>query len=394
MVTPARSNRPALAAIACACLIGCAARAAAQESRPSELRAEIVRGYAAWAHRAYADCAKASRELERAASRLVAMPSAESLEAAKAAWVAGRRAYGPTEVLRFYEGPVDARDGGSETQLNAWPLDESYVDYVEGAPDAGIVNDPARFPNVVETALVFANERGGEANVTLGWHAIEFLLWGQDRDPVGPGARPFTDYVAGTGRNAERRARYLLVACALLARQLGDLERAWAPGADNYRRRFEADPATALRRMLTGAVVLSGFEMAGERLAVAYETRDEEQEHSCFSDTTHMDFERNQAGVEAVLRGVHDGRTFGPGVVAALRAEHPAIAADVDRKLVAAREALAAMPRPFDRAIRGADDAPGRRAVRAAMLALEAQAEALSIAGRALGYELPLKPGS
>lgn len=388
------ASRVSLCAAIVVCTAGLISRAEAQDSRPADLRASVVRGYAAFAHSVYGDCAKAARALELAAAQLVAAPGKESLAAARSAWVAGRRHYGRTEVFRFYEGPIDARDGGVETQLNAWPLDESYIDYVAGAADAGIINDPIRFPNIVETTLVFANERGGEANVTLGWHAIEFLLWGQDRDPDGPGVRSHEDYVVGTGRNAERRGKYLQVACALLVRQLAELERAWSPGADNYRRRFEADPATAFVRMMTGAVVLSGFEMAGERLAVAYETRDEEQEHSCFSDTTHLDFEGNQAGIEAVLRGEHGGTVFGPGVLGVLKAEHPAIAADLDRRLKAAREALAAMPRPFDRAIRGADDSPGRLAVRTAMLALEAQAESLSIAGRALGFELPLKPGN
>ena len=49
--------------------------------------------------------------------------------------------YSPTEVFRFYGGPIDD-DNGPEGLLNAWPLDEVFIDYVLGNPDAGIINDP------------------------------------------------------------------------------------------------------------------------------------------------------------------------------------------------------------------------------------------------------------
>ena len=65
-------------------------------------------------------------------------------------------------------------------QINAWPLDEAYVDYVAGAPEAGIINNTADYPAITPDLLQSLNQSGSEENVSLGYHAIEFLLWGQD----------------------------------------------------------------------------------------------------------------------------------------------------------------------------------------------------------------------
>jgi putative iron-regulated protein len=366
--------------------------APAQDSRAAPTEAAVAAAYASFAYAAYEGAAVGARDLKRAVDALVERPSAETLDLARRAWIAGRRAYGRTEVLRFYSGPIDDPNDGVETTLNAWPIDESYVDAVAGRPKSGIVHDVVRFPTLAEETLLLANERGGETAVTVGWHAIEFLLWGQDLNPDGPGSRPHGDYVVGVGANAARRGTYLRVATELLVSQTEGLARAWGDDPKAYRRAFEADPRAALKKILTGAVVLSGFEMAGERLAVAYETRDQEHEHSCFSDTTHVDFEANQAGVVAALTGRLDGVAFGPGAIDLLRAKAPDLAALLERRLEASTAALAAVPIPFDVAILGGDSSPGRVAVRRAIEALEAQAEAIAIMGRTLGHVLPLKP--
>jgi len=352
------------------------------------LRAEVVHGHASWCHHLYDRCEQQARALQRAVAAFLAEPDAKSLAAARKAWREGRAVYGKTEALRFHGGPIDAVEG----YLNAWPVDEAFLDAVQGRPDAGIVHDAKNFPNLAATVLLLANERGGEANVSVGWHAIEFLLWGQDLSPDGPGDRPASDYVVGVGRDAARRREYLTVVTALLVQHLGQLKTAWAPDAANYRATFVADPPDAVRRMLTGALVLSAFELTGERLAVAYETQDQEQEHSCFSDTTWFDFEADQLGIQAIFVRETEP-AYGPGLLALIRAEQPALATDLDRKLADTLAKLRAIPQPFDAAMRGADDAPGRVAMRVAMAALDAQSEVLTIVGRVLGYDLPLKPG-
>jgi len=363
--------------------------AAAGTRDEAEVRASVVRGHAEWCHRVYTDSAKAASALEVSVHEFVAHPTQAKLESARSSWITARKSYCLSEALRFCDGPIEA----VEPLLNAWPIDEAYIDSVVGRPASGIINDTTRFPALGETVLLVANERGGETNVSVGWHAIEFMLWGQDLDTDGPGRRPFSDFVAGKSPHAERRGEYLLATTGLLERQLAELAAAWAPNRANYRRKFEADVDGALRKILTGCIVLTSFELRGERLAVAFETRDQEQEHSCFSDTTHFDLRANQAGIVAILTGQHDDARFGPGLLGALRPEHDALALNLMAKVSRVSSAMHAIPAPFDRAYLGDDAAPGRRAIQAALDALDAQTDAIAIVGRALGYKLPLAPG-
>ena len=92
----------------------------------------------------------AAEALHDAIDAFVAGPTDATLQAAKDAWLAGRRLYGPTEVFRFYDGPIDNPDDGPEGQINAWPMDEAYVDYADGDPEAGIVNDVASVPEITD----------------------------------------------------------------------------------------------------------------------------------------------------------------------------------------------------------------------------------------------------
>ena len=106
-----------------------------------------------------------------------------------------RKVYQQTEVFRFGNPIVDDWEG----KVNAWPLDEGLIDYVDITNYYPTENDFSNFNVIsnralkVEGRLVDAStidsnllenklhEIGGnEANVATGYHAIEFLLWGQD----------------------------------------------------------------------------------------------------------------------------------------------------------------------------------------------------------------------
>jgi putative iron-regulated protein len=241
--------------------------------------------------------------------------------------------------------------------------------------------------------LTVWNQQGGEANVSTGWHAIEFLLWGQDFDDKGPGSRPYTDYVAGGAANAARRSQYLRLAADLLVEQLRQVSAAWAEAPGSYRTAFEGDDsARSLRRILSGMLILSGFEMSGERVAVPYDTRDQEDEHSCFSDTTHLDLVANQRGIDSILRGCWQERC-GPGIRDLARVVDPALAAELETRSAAALAAIEAIEPPFDQAIRGEDGTPARLAVLDALDALEAQTDSLAKLAAALGFEIAIEPG-
>jgi len=231
-------------------------------------RQDAAATYAAGVHSAYASSLHSAAAMAAAIDAFLASPSEAAMQAARQAWLVARADYGPTEVFRFYGGPIDDEETGTEGLINAWPLDEAYIDYVEGNPNAGIVNDPAGYPEITADLIVELNEAGGEANVSTGWHAIEFLLWGQDLDPDGPGDRPASDYT--TAPNADRRGQYLRVASDQLVAHLEELVAAWAPGRSNYRSSFEAlDPDEALRLAFTGIGEMSRGELAGEQISLA-----------------------------------------------------------------------------------------------------------------------------
>ena len=335
----------------------------------SVLSAQVVESYVSLVHSSYTDAWVSAQHLNRKLSAFVRDPSEASLQDSKDAWITAHSVYGLTEAFRFYGGPIDDSDS-LEGLINAWPLDEAYLDYVAGDQEAGLINQLDRFPEITEELLVSLNEKGGEKFISSGYHAIEFLLWGQDLSATSAGTRPVSDYT--TERNAERRGHTLQLLGQLLVKHLAQVTAEWAPGQkDNYRNRLLSLPAkVGLQKILTGIAVLSGDELPHERLYVAYETRDQEDEQSCFSDTTHKDLLANQAGIKAV----YDGNVPEVGLHALVNTIDPELSKRIHRHMMETSRAIQAIPIPFDRALR--DELPqGRSKILAAVEALEMQAE-------------------
>ena len=352
--------------------------------------APVVDGYVAIVRASYAASLAEAEALEAAVDAFVAAPSATTLEAARQAWIAAREPYGQTESYRFYDGPIDDPDTGPEGQINAWPLDEVFVDYVVGSPTAGIINDPTTFPAITKALIAEQNENGSEKNISSGYHAIEFLLWGQDLSATGPGARPHTDYLTtgGTAANQARRGEYLRLATELLVDDLRGLTEAWADGASYPAELAAAPPREALRRMLQGMGALAGAELAGERMTTALDNRDQEDEHSCFSDNTHRDLRGNAIAVQNVWLG-RFGALDGPGLDDLVRARDAALATRLTAQLAASVAAIEAIPVPFDQAI--LDDAVGRVRIAEAVTALQTATDTIVEVATLLGIAINLE---
>lgn len=340
----------------------------------------------------YADTIVASEAMQAEIEAFLAAPSAAGLESAKEAWLAARELYGQTEVYRFYGGPIDAEPDGLEGRINSWPMDEAYVDYVEGQPDIGIVNDLTKYPTIDRQLLIDLNGAGGEDDISTGWHAIEFLLWGQDLSADGPGARPHTDYltVDGTAANQDRRAAYLELVTGLLIDDLKTVAAAWDKGAAYHVAFEEEDAKAALTKVMLGMGSLSGAELSGERMGVAYDTREQEDEHSCFSDNTHRDLYTNALGIENVYLGRWPGQE-GASLSALVARLDPALDERLRGELAASVKAMEAIPAPFDAAIQAADGDPARKAVADAIAALKAQTASIAEAAALLEIELNLE---
>jgi putative iron-regulated protein len=354
------------------------------------MRQEVVSSYADAVHGSYEASLASATTMDQAIDAFLADPNDETLTAAKEAWLTARDDYGPTEAFRFYGGPIDNEENGVEGLINAWPLDEAYIDYVEGAPDAGIVNMVEDYPTIDADLLVSLNEEGGEANISTGWHAIEFLLWGQDLSTDGAGTRPVEDYT--TAANADRRAAYLATASDLLLTHLGQMVDAWAPDQENYRAEFLTLPADeALGMIMTGVGELGRGELAGERMTVAYEARSQEDEHSCFSDNTTQDIIGNAFGIEAVYMG-QAGGADGPGIYDLVAAQDQDLADRLAEEIGTSVALAEEIPAPFDQHLQEgvSDEDPGRVAIFDTIVSLEAQTDTLVEAADLLEVDLNL----
>lgn len=359
-------------------------------SLPSSTHAALET-YADIAYASYEDSRTRAEALDAALAALVANPSEVTMSAARSAWLAARDPYLQTEALRFSEGPIDDAELGVEGQLNAWPLNESHVDYVGSLAFTGLVNHP-EIP-LTRESLLAENENPGERDVTVGYHAIEFLLWGVDDDPNGPGRRSHADYLVGAGAsaaNGNRRGQYLGLVSDLLVDDLSTLVSVWDPArTDGYRADFlgSIGDRDALRRAFQGLYVFTLREIGGDRLS-ALLSHDQEDEHSCFSDNTKRDFVMDLLGVQNLYRGHYarvDGSTIdGTGLRDVLAEADAELASTLDARIAESLALAEAMHDPFDREI-AADNAEGLARVDALRVSLATQSDLLLRAMRRLG---------
>ncbi|MEN0064072.1 MAG: imelysin family protein [Myxococcota bacterium] len=335
---------------------------------------DAVATYAQIAEASYADSISTAETLDAALQALVDDPSAANLTAAQQAWLDSREPYLQTEVYRFYDGPIDNPTDGPEGLLNAWPLDENYIDYVVGDPDAGIVNGTETIDGATLEGL---NEAGGEKNIATGYHAVEFLLWGQDLSETGPGERPATDYVtdgSGTAANQDRRGLYLTVTGDLIIQHLTQVHDAWTPEAA-YRTGFEGDPEGSFEDILTGMIVLAGFETGGERLQASLDAGDQEEEHSCFSDNTHRDMIQDVQGILNVWTGTYEA-IAGTGVRDVVERLDSDLASELDAQIQESLDLANALQPPYDQEI--APGSEGNARVAALVTSLRTTEDLLS----------------
>ncbi|WP_420005567.1 imelysin family protein [Arenibacterium sp. LLYu02] len=320
-------------------------------------KAEVLTNYVTIAAAKYEDSVITAKALQTAVDALIATPSPEALEAAKAAWKSARIPYQQTEVYRFGNAIVDDWEG----KVNAWPLDEGLIDYVDASYGGASDENPAAALNVVANPeftlsgqTIDASEitpellseslheaEGVDSNVATGYHAIEFLLWGQDLNGTehGAGARPWTDYAQGeacTHDHCDRRAAYLKAATDLLVSDLEYMAAQWAEGGE-ARTHVLADENAGITTMLTGMGSLSYGEQAGERMRLGLMLNDPEEEHDCFSDNTHNSHYFDGLGIQNVYLGeyvrVNGELISGPSLSQLVAEADPAVDAELTGKL-------------------------------------------------------------
>ena len=310
----------------------------------------VMKNYAAIALAGYSDALTKAEDLDTAVKAFLANPTDDTLKAARQAYIDSRPPYQQTEAFRFGNPVVDDWEG----RVNAWPLDEGLMDYVDTASyGAESDENPLYTANVIANKTVLINgkevdasnltpeflsgtlqEAGGiEANVATGYHAIEFLLWGQDLHGTGPGAgeRPATDYdlKACTHGNCDRRAQYLQSAVDLLVSDLKEMVGDWQEGGAA----LKSSQETGLKAILTGMGSLSYGELAGERMKLGLLLHDPEEEHECFSDTTYLSLMNDAKGIQNVYLGKYtrvDGSVVeGPSMSEVVANADPALDTEI-----------------------------------------------------------------
>ncbi|CAN7562067.1 imelysin family protein [Rhizobium sp. LjRoot258] len=328
--------------------------------------AAVVKHYAEVAHAKYEDSLTTAKALDAAINAMLKSPTDETLKAARAAWIKARVPYQQTEVYRFGNPIVDDWEG----KVNAWPLDEGLIDYVDASYGTESDENSLYVANVIANKTIkidgkdvdaskltpeflsgtLAEAGGVEANVATGYHAIEFLLWGQDLNGTGPGAgnRPATDYDLKncTHGNCDRRGEYLKSASTLLVSDLQEMTNNWAPDGEATKH-VEADPKAGLVAILTGMGSLSYGELAGERMKLGLLLHDPEEEHDCFSDNTYNSHLNDAIGIAAAYTGDYtrvDGtKMAGPSLHDLVAAEDKKLDKEMQAKLKKTLDAMQVM---------------------------------------------------
>ena len=374
---------------------------------------DVLSHYADLAHAVYEDSLISARTLQGAVNQLIAEPTEANLAGARDAWVAARVPYQQSEVYRFGNAIVDDWEG----KVNAWPLDEGLLDYVAASYGAESEENPGYRANVIASpSFDFSGETvdatsitkelladtlqelgGVEANVATGYHAIEFLLWGQDLNGTGPGAgaRPASDFDPAncSWGNCDRRAAYLQTATDLLIDDLEWMTAQWAEGGEAREGLVGGDATQGLATIFTGMGSLSYGELAGERMQLGLLLHDPEEEHDCFSDNTHASHYYDALGIRNIYLGTYeriDGSVVqGPSVsdlVAAVSADADAALRErLDATMAAMGEVVAAAEdgEAYDQQI-GEGNPAGNARVQAAIDALTSQTSAIEGAVAAL----------
>lgn len=365
-----------------------------KEKVNTDLQDNFISTYAEIAYKSYNESYTKLQELQTAIDVFVANPDSLKLVAAKDAWLASREPYGQTEVFRFTPpSPIEEVEGN----VNPWPLDENWIDYVYDFGShtinaSGIINNTTL--DLTE-AVLRDNHEGdqSETNVSLGYHAIEFLLWGQDFSDSGPGTRPYQDYSDTdtlTGQrvynalNKDRRRTYLKLVTEILVADIKTVVDEWAVGG-TYRTQFVAQERNdALRKILRGMGALATGELGAERMGVAMLDKSKEDTHSCFSDNTHRDIILNAKGIQNLYLGTY-GTYSGASLYDAIKDIDSSLAEKLKTQFETTATTSEEIPVPFEQAI--LDEAVGHVKIQACINSLDEEAKLIVEMADAFGID-------
>ena len=139
-----------------------------------------------------------TKNLQEAVTAFLFDPNLDNLDAAQRVWLSAHQSFLEANFYVSATKPgMPSAASGSAGQLphmiDAWPMQEGFLDSLQLYPTSGIINDLTL--SIDEQTL--RNQHGITAaeEVSLGFHAIEFLLW----------ARPITDFPVQSELTADQQ---------------------------------------------------------------------------------------------------------------------------------------------------------------------------------------------
>lgn len=249
-------------------------------------------------------------------ARFLATPDESSLQQVRESWITANTAYEQITLHRYF-----AESALEDTQalqlfqldyrLNHWPILPGYVDYVSNYPDSGIVND---MTVILESGYLRSQHGAFDINeVSIGFHVLEFLLWGENIDSESP--RPATDFLVQRELSAQqqadgmnvvdlannRRRELLQLLTTLLDEDFENLASTWSASSTGYRPVSTASAVQTLQYMLDGIIGLLREEILANSLYLMLNGEFGESRPSPFSDSSQNAVSAQLSSLELLL---------------------------------------------------------------------------------------------
>lgn len=275
-----------------------------QEPIPPDLAEPVVAQYAELGAAAHAEAEARMLELDEAIMAFLDDPTGGALNQTKLAYLNAREAYAALEGFRAPASPAETY----VPTIDDHRVFERFLDYVQVDDDSGIINDPDDFPDLSLGVLREIHRLEDPRHVTLGFHPLAFLLWGEDLDPNGPGSRSSDDFVeGGAALNPDRRRAMLSNVSKGLADDISGLAAGWADESDYRTELAEKDSNEAVGDIVSG--MRTATLALRDRVAIPFEAQGDEDleevvdEYGDFNDRGLEDMATQVGSIRAVYTG-------------------------------------------------------------------------------------------
>lgn len=277
-----------------------------------------------------------AQNLESCITGFLHLPNPLSLEECQQAWVKAHQAYVRSSFYRLI--PKEEKPEFEENQstiknlhwgLEVWPIEGGYIDYLPGYPLSGIVNDLTLKIN--QSTLIGQHGFSNESFASLGFHPMEFLLFGPDGkrsakdfipqdnkvELINSDAHDESEHTAQTPdntadthlpptepQNHNRRREYLKILAAHMLKTLQTMQQRWEPSKGYYAKQLQENRQNSSINRLYQAIMFVVQKQLLDRQIRAIVSEDPlETQHSGFSGSSVADMRSQLEGLHLLWLG-------------------------------------------------------------------------------------------